>query len=208
MRTNASGTARGAPRHVCLLAFAVLLVPPAQRPAGPVSVTPEGDALKISAPGFTFLDGQPLARLQDGHAVRVELGIAVLPAPGKTPVTTSQRVFAVSYDLWEERFAVTAVNPRSESISHLTAAAAVAWCLDQLSIPLSALNALRRGDPFWIRLEYRILDGERPGGDEDSGFTLQTLIDVLSRRSRAESARDAIEAGPFRLPPGGAPPLR
>jgi hypothetical protein len=171
-----------------------------------VSVTAAGDALKIRAPGFTFLKGQPLARLKDGRSVRVELAVMVLPRPGSAPVTTARRVFGVSYDLWEERFAVATVESGSQSISHLTPAAAVAWCLEQLVIPLGALGTLGVDAPFWIRLEYRILDGDgTANADEGSGFTLQALIDVLSRRRRSESLSDALEAGPFRLPlRGGA----
>ena len=47
-----------------------------------VTVDAVGDALKIRAPGFSFLKGDPLARLKEGRSVRVELGGLVLPAPG------------------------------------------------------------------------------------------------------------------------------
>ena len=125
-----------------------------------MTVETVGDALRIRAPGFSFLKGDPLARLKDGRSVRVELAAMVLPAPGKSPAATARRMFALSYDLWEERFAVTAVDARSQSVSHLALAAAEAWCVEQLAIPLSALGALGRDLPFWIRLEYRILDGD------------------------------------------------
>ncbi len=87
----------------------------------------------------------------------------VLPAPGKSPAATARRIFALSYDLWEERFAVTTVDARSQSVSHLMLAAAEAWCVEQLAVPVSALGALGRDLPFWIRLEYRILDGDAVG---------------------------------------------
>ena len=74
----------------------------------------------------------------------------VLAAPGKSPAATIRRIFALSYDLWEERFAVTAVDARSQSVSHLVLAAAEAWCVEQLAIPLNALGALGRDLPFWI----------------------------------------------------------
>ncbi len=44
----------------------------------------------------------------------------VLAAPGKSAAATTRRMFALSYDLWEERFAVTTVDARSLSASHLT----------------------------------------------------------------------------------------
>jgi len=174
-------------------------------PAAPVSaqtltVDTAGSTLKIRAPGFSFLKGDPLARLKDGRSVRVELAALVMATPGKSPAAATRRIFALSYDLWEERFAVTTVGGRSQSVSHLAASAAEAWCVEQLIIPLSALSALGRDAPFWVRLEYRILDGDGASDPADSGYSLQALIDALSRRRKAEPSPNALEAGPFRLP--------
>lgn len=143
-------------------------------------------------------------RLKDGRSVRVELAAMVLSGPGKSPTATTRRIFALSYDLWEERFAVTAVEARSQSVSHLMQAAAEAWCVAQLGIPIRALGALGRTQPFWIRLEYRVLDGDAATDPDESGYTLQALIDALSRRRKSESSAEGIEAGPFTLRPGGS----
>lgn len=191
-----------------LRAAAVLLGllawPAARLAAQAVTVDTVGEALRIRAPGFSFLKGDLLTRLKDGRSVRVELAALVLPGPGKPPAAAARRVFAVSYDLWEERFAVTAVDTRSsQSVSHLALAAAEAWCLEQLVIPLSALGALGRDLPFWIRLEPRILDGDEAPDNSESGYTLQALIDLLSRRWKTESSPNALEAGPFRTPTRG-----
>jgi hypothetical protein len=194
--------------------LALLAWPDVHASAQALTTHTVGDALKVRAPGLRFLNGDPLARLKDGRSVRVELSALVLAAPGKSPATTARQVFSVSYDLWEERFAVTAVDARAQSVSHLMQAAAEAWCIEQLAIPLSALGALGRDVPFWVRLEYRILDGDNAPGEADSGYTLQGLIDALSRRRKTESSANALEAGPFRLPPRksfllrGASPLR
>jgi len=183
-----------------------LLAWPAVRPsAQSVAVDLVGGMLKIRAPGFSFLMGDPLARLKDGRSVRVELAALVLPAPGKSAAATARRTFALSYDLWEERFAVTTVDMRTQSVSHLMMAAAEAWCVEQLAIPVSALGALGRDLPLWIRLEYRVLDGDGPSDSDDSGYTLQALIDAFGRRRKTESSPHALEAGPFRLPPRGSP---
>jgi hypothetical protein len=186
---------------VALLAVLVSAALPS--PAQVLTVDTVGDALKIRAPTFSFLNGDPLARLKDGRSVRVELSAMVLPGPGKSPAATTRRMFAVSYDLWEERFAVTAVDARSQSVSHLALAAAEAWCVEQLTIPLSALGALGRDLPFWIRLEYNILDGDGTSETTDPGYTLQGLIDLLSRRRKTDSSSHALEAGPFRTPARG-----
>lgn len=190
-----------APGRGIVVALLALLAWPAARLAAQVmTVDAVGDALKIHAPGFSFLKGDPLARLKDGRSLRVELGALVLPAPGKPPAAATRRIFALSYDLWEERFAVATVEARAQSVSHLALTAAEAWCVEQLTIPLTALGALGRDQPFWIRLEYRILDGDGAQDQSDSGYTLQALIDILSRRRKTEASPNALEAGPFRTP--------
>ena len=85
----------------------------------------------------------------------------------------------------------------SRSVSHLTAAAAEAWCIQQLAVPVSGLGALR-SQPFWIRLESRILNG-KSDGREDEGLTLRGIIDTLSRRQASEKTSHSAEAGPFRV---------
>jgi hypothetical protein len=183
-----------------VVVLALLAWPALRVSAQTVTVDTVGDTLRIRAPGFSFLKGDPLARLKDGRSVRVELAALVLAAPGKAPAAATRRIFALSYDLWEERFAVSTVGGRAQSVSHLAVSAAEAWCVEQLAVPLSALGAAGRDAPFWIRLEYRILDGDGTADSADSGYTLQTLIDVLSRRRKSEPSSHALEAGPFRLP--------
>jgi len=188
--------------------LALLLWPAVPASAQTLTIDTVGDSLRIRAPGFSFLKGDPLARLKDGRSVRVELAAMVLPAPGKSVVATTRRIFALSYDLWEERFAVTTVDKRSQSVSHLALAAAEAWCVDQVAVPVSALGTLGRDLPFWVRLEYRVLEGDPPADSTESGYTLQALIDALSRRRKTDSSTHALEAGPFRLPARSSSRLR
>jgi hypothetical protein len=181
--------------------LALLAWPAVRSSAQALTVDTVDDALKIRAPGFSFLKGDPLARLKDGRSVRVELAAIVLPEPGKSAAATTRRIFALSYDLWEERFAVTTVEKRSQSVSHLALGAAEAWCVDQLAIPVNALGALGRDLPFWLRLEYRFLEEDASSDPVDTRYTLGALIDALSRRRKTDSSTHALEAGPFRLPP-------
>jgi hypothetical protein len=165
-----------------------------------VAVSTVGDAVHVRAPGFVFIKDETLARLKDGRSVRVDLEVAVLPKPGATAVARSRQVFVLSYDLWEERFAVTQATGPQRSISHLTASGAEAWCIGQLAVPVTALGRLGRDQPLWVRLEYRILDGDgAPRPEEGTGLTLRGLIDVLSRRRTANAPTHSIEAGPLRL---------
>lgn len=195
-------------RLTAVVLLALVAWPDVRASAQAVTIHTAGEALKVRAPGLRFLNGEPLTRLKDGRSLRVELAAMVLAAPGKSAAAEARRVFSLSYDLWEERFAVTSVDARSQSVSHLMQAAAEVWCVEQLAIPLSALGALGRDVPFWIRLEYRIRDGDGDGapGEADSSYTLQGLIDALSRRRRAAASASAVEAGPFRLPRGASPP--
>lgn len=165
-----------------------------------ITVSAVADALRVRAPGFGVIKGETLSRLRNGRTVRFELELGVLPKPGVDPSTRLLHAFVLSYDLWEERFAVTLTGTSSRSMSHLRAADADAWCIAQLTVPVSALGPLGRGAPFWIRLEYRIEDGDRkPTSDDEAGYTLRSLIDILSRRRGTGELGGAIEAGPFRI---------
>ena len=72
-------------RRATVALLALLAWPVLRLSAQGLTVDNVGDALRIRAPGFSFLKGDPLARLKDGRSVRVELAAMVLPAPGKSP---------------------------------------------------------------------------------------------------------------------------
>ena len=186
--------------RVLMLALAVLWVPSASVMTQSVTVTSSKGAVQVRAPGLNVIQAESLARLKDGRSIRIDLDLGVLPAAGAAPHARTRQTFVVSYDLWEERFAVTQAIEPPRTISHLTAAAVEAWCLAQLTIPVSALGRFANDVPFWIRLEYRVLNGDtRTEPEADEGFTLRALIDALSRRRQADESIHAIEAGPFRV---------
>ena len=176
----------------------MLASPEARLGSQSMTVTTAGGRVHVHAPGFRFVTGEPLARLKDGLPVRVDLEISVLAGPGGTAAVRQKQAFVLSYDLWEERFAVTSPDTPSRSVSHLTAAAAEAWCVEQLALPMSSLGPLARNLPFWIRLEYRVRNDVSAQRDE-GGLTLQGLIEVLSRRRKTGDVSHTIEAGPFRV---------
>jgi hypothetical protein len=124
----------------------------------------------------------------------------VLAGPGASnPTAQARQTFVLSYDLWEERFAATVSGSGSRSVSHLTAAAAEAWCIEQLTVPVSGLGSLAK-QPFWIQLEAQILNGES-SDREDEGLTLRGIIDTLSRRQTGEKTSYSAEGGPFQVRP-------
>jgi hypothetical protein len=153
--------------------------------------------LHVRVGAFSFIKGPALARLKDGRSVRFDFDLLVRPQPGAQAVAEARESFVISYDLWEERFAVTHVARPSRSTSHLTPRDAEAWCLARLTVPLASLAGLGRDRPLWIRIEYRV-PGDEAAKRDGAGFGLGGLIDRLSRRPGGE-LKDAVEAGPLML---------
>lgn len=202
---RASGAIRGvgAPPgsrwRVGLLVIVLVAPPPVRLWAQSLTVSAVGDTLHVKAPGFHFVDGEALDHLKSGGSVRFDFDLAVLARPGGPAVAQTRQRFNLSYDLWEERFAVARIGTPARSATHLSQADAESWCLEQLIVPVSAFAALGRGAPFWIKLAYRVVDRNPPEPGVDETFTLRGLIDRLSRRRTARTLGDSVEAGPFRL---------
>src|SRR4029077_16930750 len=155
------------------------------------------DELHIAAPRMHFLTGEGLDRLRDGVTVIYEFQLTARADKAGKVFARSQERFAVSFDLWEEKFAVTKLGSSPRSVSHLSAAAAEAWCVENTSLPVAALPA---NESIWLRVEYRADNStSTPDQPDNSGFTLSGLIDIFSRRPRSEQVHGAEELGPFRL---------
>jgi hypothetical protein len=158
----------------------------------------DGDQLRIVAPRLHFLTGEAMDRLRDGATVKYEFQLTATASRGGRVLTRTLQEFAVSYDLWEEKFAIRKLGSTPRSISHLSATAAEGWCLDNISLPVAALG---NNQTFWLRLDYLAAgNSTNPEGQPDnSGFTLTGLIDIFSRRARSEQTRGSEEIGPLRL---------
>jgi hypothetical protein len=149
-----------------------------------LQVTQSADEVRITAPGFHFITGKPLERLQNGNAVAFDLLLSAL-GDGKT--TVLQRAFerfVISYDLWEQTYSVSRMRSKRGQAAHLTAPQAEEWCISGMTLRASNLP---KDDPVWFRLEVRPQESKQidPGFDE-SGPSLAALIDVFSRASRAK----------------------
>ncbi len=165
-----------------------------------VSVATVGDGLQVKAPGLRFLEGRVLSRLQDGRSARIDFELEVASRRAGPPVTRGQQAFNVSFDLWEQRFAVTRIGTPPRAVSHLTSMSAEAWCLDNLTVPVIAISRLGRDVPFWVKLVYRVRDEAPSRESGDAGaFSIRGLIDTLSRRRQDDEPAGTLEAGPFRL---------
>ena len=110
--------------------------------------------------------------------------------------------FALSYDVWGDKFSVVKIGDRPEShrasASHLaTTEATQNWCLDNLTIDQSALPADR---PFYVHLDLRIEDPhDQLGIVGEAGISISRLIEVFSRPARLGQPPWVRTEGPFRL---------
>ena len=155
--------------------------------------------LQVRGTGLRLIEGVVADHLKDGRSVRVDFEMTILDKAQGTPITQNRQSFILSFDLWEQRYAVTRNGAPPRSISHLVARDAESWCLENMALPLTALGRFARDLPFWIQVDFRVQDQPPTAADAESPFTLRTLIDVFSRRRQDEPPGRTFEAGPFRV---------
>jgi hypothetical protein len=161
----------------------------------------EGDYLHVMAPNFSFLSGKSLQRLKDGASVAFIAQLTVSTSPNYVVPDAQPSVarFAVSYDIWDERFSVTKISDHDQKLSksHLTGPAAEAWCFDQLTLHRSDLPADR---PFYIQLDMRVEDPRDTAGMiGEGGFSLAKMIQTFSRPVRDKQTHWLLNSGQLRL---------
>ena len=170
--------------------------------AAEVGVHWRNEEIHVSAPKLHFITGNSLDRLKNGGAVPFDFQLLVWGESRGNPMARALERFVVSYDLWEEKFSVTQLRGsvaarENRSISHLSATAAEAWCIDNIGVPATGL----RGDqPLYVRLEVRSVENKQgPGLVGETGISLSRLVEVFSHPARPEQQRWAVEAGPLKL---------
>ena len=183
-------------RRILLYAFAVAaLVSIAAAQSTTARI--DGQQLHLMAPRIHFLTGEALQRLRDGATVNYELQLTARPDRAGKLLGRAVEHFSVSYDLWEEKFAVTKLGGLPKAVSHLSAAAAEGWCIDNTLMPIGVLPA---DGSFWLRLDYRAQEPSSTADQTDnSSFSLSSLVDIFSRRVRREQVHGTEEVGPLRL---------
>jgi hypothetical protein len=171
-------------------------------PAPELLVHLDGDFLRIAAPRLNFISGKALERLKDGASVAFIGQLTISQSPNAVvPDARSVARFALSRDIWEEKFSVTKIGDRPEtrrgSASHLSAQAAENWCLDNLTIDRSTIPVDR---PFFVHLDLRTEDPrDQLGIVGDSGISISRLIEVFSRPAKGVQSWPPLSAGPFKL---------
>lgn len=190
-----AGFAAGLTCCVCAL-FAVTTPPPA------IAAHLDGDFLRISAQHLDFLSGKTLQRLKEGASIAFVGQLTVSSEPnGVVADARSVARFALSYDIWEEKFAVVKIGDRPAArrttASHLSQAAAEAWCIDNLTLDRSALPADK---PFYVQLDLRAEDPQdQLGIVGDAGISVSRLIELFSKPPRDKLPHWSLPAGPYRL---------
>lgn len=174
---------------VCALALTVS--------SGEITPRWNGDVLKVNAPKVHFLTGKSLERLKNGASVPFDFQLTLSAGNKNAALARALERFVVSYDLWEERFTVFRVGGARKSGVHLTAAAAEAWCLENLMVP--STGAPKDGQ-LWLKLEIRTAEPPpaAPSSASEGGISLATLIEVFSRPT-GSTDHWQLETGPFKL---------
>jgi hypothetical protein len=189
---------RRIPLATLLLCASVL---PIDLGAQDLAVHLDGDYLRVSLPHIDFLQGKPLDRLKDGASVAFlgQLTITLTPT-SLNPIARSVGRFALSYDIWEERFSVTKIGQTPDSrrsASHLSAQATENWFFDNLGIDRSQIPADKQ---FYVNLDLRVEDPrDQVGVIGDPGINLTRLIEIFGRPNRGAQPRWLKSSGPFRL---------
>lgn len=181
------------------LATALFCLLPASLAAQDLAVHLDGDYLRVSLPHIDFLSGKPLDRLKDGGSVAFLGSLSITSSPNSLrPVAKTVARFALSYDIWEERFSVTKIGSDSRSsVSHLSAKETENWCLDNLGIDRSQLPSDK---PFYVNFDLRVEDPkDQLALIGDAGISITRMIEILGRPSRGAQPRWLKSSGPYRL---------
>ena len=155
------------------------------------------DRLAVSAPQLHFLTGKALNRLRDGASVGFDAQLSLLAMAEAAPLRRDVDRFVVSYDLWEEKFAVTRLGAPRSSASHLSAEGVETWCIDSMRLWPGGVDP---GQTVRMRLELRADDSrELSLMPTEPGISLSGLIEIFSRPARMQQQKWLVESNPFRI---------
>lgn len=167
------------------------------RAAESLHVSFDGDNIHVAAPGLHFLTGKPLERLRDAATVVFLSQLTVYSDAYITPYRRIPERIIVSYDLWEEKFAVSIPGAAARSQSHLGAQQAEEWVIDGLAISALGMDPTRQ---FWLKFELHTADrrdiSKLVG---DTGISVSSLIEMVTRHGGLDDSSFTLSSGPLRL---------
>ncbi|MCC6539066.1 MAG: hypothetical protein IT162_16050 [Bryobacterales bacterium] len=166
-------------------------------PAGQLSLDLRGDTLFASSRQLNLIQPRLLAKLKQGGTVAFDFQLSLWVGSSTMVSRRAFERFVVSYDLWEERFAVTTLRGTPVRATGLAAANVANWCLQNVSLPMPKLQT---ADEVRVKLEVRAAENRRDLElSPEEGVSLTQLIDVFSQRSRGGEARWTLDSTPVTL---------
>jgi len=156
----------------------------------------ESDQLHLRGSGIRLLSNEAKQKLRNGASVTYAFRVAASATKGGSPRGTFGYHCVFSFDLWEETYKVSRLEPGYRSAAHLSQAAAERLCLESLVVPVSILTT---DAGFWISLAYQMQDGRPQDAGDESRSIPGMLVDIFSRRTSDPRPVETVESGPFRL---------
>jgi len=166
-------------------------------PADQVTLDLRGDLMFASVRKLDLIQPRVLAQLKQGQTVAFDFQISLWVGDRATVSRRSFERFVVSYDLWEERFAVSTLRKPQARATGLAAAGVGPWCLQNLGLPAPKLNP---ADNLWVRLDVRAVENRREVDlSAEDGLSVANLIELFSRAAKSGESRWSLESGPISL---------
>jgi hypothetical protein len=183
--------------QILMLAITCFLCAYAFAQSQSLTVERHGDHLHVMAAKLHFLKGPALEKLHNGATVHYIFTITVNAQNNEMKSYQLRERFAISYDLWEEKFSVVHSTMHNRSASRLSADMAETWCLENMPI---AVREIPASHPFMVRLECSIDESEKEdGGKGDYLLSLEGLYEVFSRKRSDQPIKCEAASGSLRL---------
>jgi hypothetical protein len=153
--------------------------------------------LHVVAPRLHFLTGKTLQRLHDGAEAPFDFQLTILAGNKNNVIARAVERFVVSYDVWQDKFAVMRMSDFRKAAMSATPNAAETWCVDNISVPALKVPT---GQDLWARLEIRGVDQKNQSSPvSDSGISLIGLVELFSRPPRPQQDHWALETAAFHI---------
>jgi hypothetical protein len=183
-------------RIAALLSSAGILAAVVAR-ADSLALEIHGDRLAITLPKMDLFRGAVLTQLKNGSAVAFDFHLSLWTGNRNNVRRRAFERFVVSYDLWEEKFAVTNIRKPRASANGLNSRQVEQWCLDHITMPSPDLS---RETAVGARLDVRAVDPRRDADlFANDGLSLTGLVEMLSRPARKDDSRWEFESASLRV---------
>jgi len=153
--------------------------------------------IHVVAPRLHFLTGKTLQRLRDGATAPFDFQLTISAGSKNNVIARAVERFVVSYDVWQEKFAVIRMSDFHKWGMNASPNAAETWCVDNISLPALKLPP---GQDLWARLEIRSVDQKGQSSPvSDSGISIISLVELFSRPPRPQQDHWTLETAAFHV---------